>query len=242
MSNLDARSNLRMRQEQLQAAKDALKEAEKVAIRASEDLNKSADSLKGFDGLDTQFSKARIEALRKGEWKGYPPELSKKRIARLAAQEDFQHAQHAYSILKGQEDDARANVTIAAREVEEAAAAAFCEQIGDVVRQLNEANLHCESLRGVLRASCLPFGSPGWERLQPSQRDAIMLSAVRGAGLPVGTLGPWREIHVAASNAVHPPPSNGEVDADVRAFWFAFATALASDADAQPGPLPVSKK
>jgi hypothetical protein len=234
----DARNGLRNAQARLQSAKDALKEAGQVAGRASEDLNRASDSLQAFDGLDAEFAKCRIDALRKGSWTGYPPQLAKKRLERLAAQEDATAAQHAYAILKGQEDDARANVSIAGRELEEAAAETFCESVGDVVKMLVEANEKVEFLKRILRGACVPFGSPGWERLRADQRTSIMASAVRGADLPAGTLASWRELDIQATNAVAPRPSNGEVSASDRAYWQAFAEALATNPDADPGPLP----
>jgi hypothetical protein len=233
----DARNILRSALATLQAARAALGEAEQVARRAEEDLNRATNSLSAYANLDEQFAKARIEALKRGKWEGYPAELQKKRMERLAAQEDAGHAQHAFAILKGQEDDARSDVVVAEREVDEAAAVAFCEQVGDVVRQLEQANQHCEFLRRVLRGACLPFGSPGWERLKEDQRTLIMQSTIRGAGLPVGTLRPWRDLEVAAFNAVHPRIS-GEVEAEDRSYWQALSKAIASDPDTKAGPLP----
>jgi hypothetical protein len=236
-ANSDARNILRTALAGLQAARAALGEAEQVAGRAEEDLGHATNSLKAYDGLDEQFAKARIEALRKGKWTGYPAKLQTKQRERSAAVEEERHAKHAFDILKGQADDARANVAIAEREVEEAAAVAFCEQVHDVVRQLNEANRQRDYLHQVLRGACLPFGSPGWERLLPDQRSNIMVNTIRGAGLPTGTLQPWKELDAAASTAVFARPS-GEVNPDATAYWQTFAQAIKSDADAQAGPLP----
>jgi hypothetical protein len=234
----DARDSLRNAQAASQSAKDALAEAGQVAGRASADLKRASDSLKVFADLEAQFAKCRIDALRKGEWTGYPPQLAKKRLERLAAQEDATAAQHAFAHLNAQEAEARANVAFAERELEEKTAAVFCESVGDVVRQLNEANERCDFLKRILRGACVPFGSPGWERLRADQRTNIMQTAIRGADLPAGTLQPWRELDVAATNAVAPRPSNGEVSASDRAYWQTFAQELATNPEALLGPLP----
>jgi hypothetical protein len=236
----DARNILRSALATLQSARAALGEAEQVASRAAEDMNKSTNSLKSFDGLDEEFAKARIEALKRGAWTGYPKALQAKRLERMTAQEDAEHARHASEILNAQMDDARSDVVVAEREVDEAAAVAFCEQVHDVVRQLEQANQHCEFLHRVLRGSCLPFGGPGWDRLLPNQRTYIMATEIRGAGLPAGTLAPWRDLHAAAYNAVYSPRTSGEVNAEASAaYWQAFAKAIVNgDADAEAGPLP----
>jgi hypothetical protein len=236
----DARNSLRNALAEVQTAKHAVKDAELVARRAAEDLSQAAGALKAFDDLDGQFAEYRIAALKRGKWKGYPPELREKRIEKLSAVEEGEHARRAVEVLNSQLDDARDNVTLAERALDEAAASAFCEQVAAVVQQLHEANQHCEFLHGVLRASCVPFGIPGsWERLNADQRTNIMATTIRGASLPAGTLQQWREIDAAASEAVYQPrKSNGEVNAEARAYWQAFAQELTKNADAKPGPLP----
>ncbi len=237
--NSDARNSLRAALATLTTARVALGEAEQVTNRAAEEANKSTNALKAYDGLDEELAKARIEALKRGAWTGYPKALQAKRLERLAAQEDAEHARHASEILNAQMDDARSDVVVAEREVDEAAAVAYCEQVAEVVRQLEQANQHCQFLHRVLRGSCVPFGGPGWDRLLPDQHTNIMASVIRGAGLPAGTLSAWRDLHAAAYNAVHAPHTSGEVNAaEASTYWQAFGKALKDHADAQAGPLP----
>jgi hypothetical protein len=234
---MSTRENLRNALDGLQAAKDALVAAEQVVNRAQEDLGRATDALEAFAGLDQEFSAVRVAALKAGAWTGYPSELQQKQRERLDAQEDASSAQRAFEILKAEADDARADVVVAERVLQEFSAVAFCAEVETVVKDLEQLNQQRDRLHQVLRGACLPFAVPGFERLAPDQRTNIMASAIRSAGLPVGTLAAWRELDVLASNAVYARP-NGEASEDITAYWQTFAKAIATDPDAQPGPLP----
>jgi len=237
---LCARDQLRAAVDAVKAAKDAVQAAEVVTRRAAEDLNAAINTLQAFGNLDDQFSKVRIEALKNGRFTGYPAELREKRLERLAAQEEAQHCRRAHEVLSAELDNLRDEVAFAERRLDEAAAAVFTEQVGNVVALLNEANRQCEYLQRVLEGALLPFGVPGhWERLMPNQRTNIMADSIRGVGFPAGTLAEWRMLDAAASNAVHQARTrNGEVNAEARAYWQDFAGALKSNPNAEPGPLP----
>jgi hypothetical protein len=238
---VSARDKLRSAIDKVQTCKDAVRIAKEVADRGIADLNRATNALRPFESLDARLARARIDALKVGRWEGYSDELRTAQKEKIHALEEAKHAKAASDQLDAELDDARDALMIAERAVDEAAADVFTEVVGDVVAQLERLNREREYLRRVLRGAALPFGAPGlFERLQVGQRRSLTVNAVRGAELPAGTLEGWLQLHGSVLRALSPPrlPDSEEADLAARAYWQGFAKELASDPDAQPGPLP----
>lgn len=239
---LTAHDSLHAASVAVKTARGAVQAAEQIANRAAEDLSRATEALKAFDSVDELFAQHRIAALKAGRWQGWPSELREKRIEKLAAIEEAEHSRRAFEALNAEVDDARGNLTIAERELDEAAASVFTARVAEVVGQLEVLNVQREYLRRVLRGAGVPFGGPGFERLAPVQRENVMADTVRGAKFPAGTLQDWREVNAAATTALMQSrlPDSEAADATARAYWQRFAAAILCDPDAEPGPLPDS--
>jgi hypothetical protein len=222
------------------SAQVACTAAKQIADRGVTDLKRSTEALQPFESLDARMAACRVQALKAGEWQGYPTELRSQQLEKIHATEEAKHAQLASDQLNAELEDARENLVIAERTLDEAAAVVFTEKVAEIVAKLDEVNREREYLRRVLRGAGVPFGGPGFERLTPGQRENVMADSVRGAKFPAGTLHGWREVNAAAITALmqsHLPDSDA-ADATARTYWQAFANGLASDPDAEPGPLP----
>jgi hypothetical protein len=214
--------------------------AKQIADRGIADLNRATTALQPFESLDARMAQARIQALKAGKWEGYPAELRGQQLEKIHALEEAKHAKLASDQLDAELNDARDNLVIAERTLDEAAAAVFTEQVAEVVAKLDAVNREREYLRRVLRGAGVPFGGPGFERLMPVQREHIMADAVRGAKFPAGTLQGWREVNAAATTSLSQghPPDNDVADATARAYWQRYASSILNDPEAQPDPLP----
>src|ERR1700733_12363185 len=187
------RDRLRATIDAVKAARVTCTAAKQIADRGIADLNRATTTLQSFESLDARMAQARIQALKAGKWEGYPAELRAQQLEKIHALEEAKHAKLASDQLDAELDDARDNLVIAERTLDEAAAAVFTEQVAEVVAKLDAVNREREYLRRVLRGAGVPFGGPGFEWLLPVQRENVMANAVRGANFPAGTLQGWRE-------------------------------------------------
>jgi hypothetical protein len=244
---LEERQETSTARDRLLAAIDAVSDAQvactaakQIADRGVTDLNRATAALQPFESLDARMAACRVQALKAGEWQGYPTELRSEALRKIHATEEARHAQLASHQLNAELEDARDNLAIAERELDEAAASVFTEQVAEVVAKLDEVNREREYLRRLLRGAGVPFGGPGFERLAPVQRENVMADIVRGAKFPAGTLQDWREVNALATTALMQLrlPDSDEADAVARAYWRRFAEAILCDPDADPGPLP----
>jgi hypothetical protein len=236
-----ARDRLRAAIAGVKAAEVACAAALQIADRGIADLNRATSSLQPFESLDERMAACRVQALKVGEWQGYPTELRNQALEKIHAMEEGKAAKSASDQLNAELDDARDNLAIAQRTLDEAAASVFTEEVTVVVEQLNAVNREREYFTpsSAGRAG-VPFGGPGFERLTPVQRENVMADSVRGAQLPAGTLQGWRELNAAVTTALNQGrlPDSDAADATARAYWQRFAASILNDSDAEADPLP----
>lgn len=214
--------------------------AKHIADRGIADLNRATTALQPFESLDARMAQARIQALKAGKWEGYPAELRGQQLEKIHALEEAKHAKLASDQLDAELNDARDNLVIAERTLDEAAAAVFTEQVAEIVAKLDAVNREREYLRRVLRGAGVPFGGPGFGLLTPVHRDDLTANAVRGAKLPAGDLQGWHRLNATATTSLSQVrlPDSEAADATTRAYWQRFATSILNDPDAEPDPLP----
>jgi hypothetical protein len=234
------RDRLRAAIDAVKAGQMACTAAKQIADRGIADLNRATTALQPFENLDARMAACRVQALKAGEWQGYPTELRSQALEKINVMEEVRHAKSASDQLNTELDDARDNLAIAERELDEAAACVFTEAILEVVTTLNALNVEREYLRRVLRGAGVPFGGPGFERLTATQRENVVASAIRGTDLPAGNLQGWREVDAAVVTALAQVrlPDSPTADPTARGYWQRFAASILSDPDVEREPLP----